>query len=289
MNSESFCTHFSRMFYAVQKGKETGVFLTWPECQAAIQGVSGAKYKKFAKKEEAEAFVSEGTKVQEKLVVKQTFAKQSSSEPDYYVYTDGACSNNGRVGSKAGIGIWFGEGDVRNVSQALSAGATNNVAELTAILRTHALIKPDLDVGKRVCIVSDSQYAIRCVETYGAKQASEGWTKDIPNKELVRRVYETYAGVEGVKFLYVAAHTEGKDRHSVGNAGADRLANLAIGVTECPYNKKVDSERVNLAVPYSEKEEAKQLGAKWDPSKKVWYCFRDSKHCSELIEMFGLA
>ncbi len=277
------------MFYAVQKGKETGVFLTWPECQVAIQGFSGAKYKKFAKREEAEAFVSEGAKVQVKSVIKQTFTKQAVSEPDYYVYTDGACSNNGRAGAKAGIGIWFGEGDSRNVSEALSAGATNNVAELTAILQTHALIKPDLALGKHVCIVSDSQYAIRCVETYGAKQASEGWTKDIPNKELVKRLYETYASVEGVQFLYVAAHTEGTDRHSVGNAGADRLANLAIGVTECPYTsmKRTGSERVNLAVPYSEKEAAKELGAKWDPSKKVWYCFRDSKHCSELIEMFG--
>ncbi len=277
------------MFYAVQKGKETGIFLTWPECQAAIQGVSGAKYRKFAKREEAEAFVSEGAKVSEKSTVKQTFAKQAISEPDYYVYTDGACSNNGRVGSKAGIGIWFGEGDVRNVSQALSAGATNNVAELTAILGVHALIASDITAGKRVCIVSDSQYAIRCAETYGAKQASEGWTKEIPNKELVRRVYETYAGLTGVQFLYVAAHTEGTDRHSVGNAGADKLANLAIGVSECPYNKRVGSERVDLAVPYSEKEDAKKLGAKWDPGKKVWYCFRDSKHYSELVEMFGLA
>ncbi|WP_277960745.1 DUF5710 domain-containing protein [Pseudomonas sp. RIT-To-2] len=30
-------------------------------------------------------------------------------------------------------------------------------------------------------------------------------------------------------------------------------------------------ERINLAVPFSEKDEAKSLGARWDPSQKTWY------------------
>ena len=35
-------------FYAVAKGHSTGVFLTWPECQAAITGFKqGPKFKKF--------------------------------------------------------------------------------------------------------------------------------------------------------------------------------------------------------------------------------------------------
>lgn len=29
--------------------------------------------------------------------------------------------------------------------------------------------------------------------------------------------------------------------------------------------------RINLQVPFSEKDEAKRLGARWDPDKKVWY------------------
>jgi len=31
-------------------------------------------------------------------------------------------------------------------------------------------------------------------------------------------------------------------------------------------------QRTNLRVPYSEKDKAKALGAKWDAKKKVWYC-----------------
>jgi hypothetical protein len=29
--------------------------------------------------------------------------------------------------------------------------------------------------------------------------------------------------------------------------------------------------RVNLKVPYSEKEKAKRLGARWDPARSTWY------------------
>lgn len=29
--------------------------------------------------------------------------------------------------------------------------------------------------------------------------------------------------------------------------------------------------RVNLKVPYRQKEEAKRLGARWDPGRQVWY------------------
>jgi hypothetical protein len=34
------------------------------------------------------------------------------------------------------------------------------------------------------------------------------------------------------------AHTEKKDIHSIGNDGADKLANAAIGLTQCPYAKR---------------------------------------------------
>ena len=50
------------------------------------------------------------------------------------VYTDGACSNNGKPGAKAGIGVYFGVEDERNVSRKISGKQTNNRAELLAIM-----------------------------------------------------------------------------------------------------------------------------------------------------------
>ena len=67
------------------------------------------------------------------------------------------------------------------------------------------------------------------------------------------------------KLTYIEAHTLEQDEHSVGNENADRLANEAIGVQSCPYQK------IYLEIPFKEKETAKNLGAKWDPKKKKWY------------------
>ena len=44
-------------FYAVAKGNITGIFDTWNKCQISIHGFSGAKFKKFNTKEEAENYI----------------------------------------------------------------------------------------------------------------------------------------------------------------------------------------------------------------------------------------
>ena len=35
-------------FYAVWKGRKTGIFSTWEECAAQVQGFAGAQYKSFS-------------------------------------------------------------------------------------------------------------------------------------------------------------------------------------------------------------------------------------------------
>lgn len=46
--------------YAVRKGKQTGIFDTWEECKRATYGYSGAVYKSFATRQEADAYLNEG-------------------------------------------------------------------------------------------------------------------------------------------------------------------------------------------------------------------------------------
>lgn len=47
----------AKKFYAVKKGKVTGVFKTWEECKASVDGFPGAEYKSFTTVEEAKAYV----------------------------------------------------------------------------------------------------------------------------------------------------------------------------------------------------------------------------------------
>ena len=45
--------------YAVRKGKATGIFYTWDECKAAVDGFSGAVYKGFFTEEEARTYLAD--------------------------------------------------------------------------------------------------------------------------------------------------------------------------------------------------------------------------------------
>lgn len=45
-----------KKYYAVKRGKTPGVYLTWEDCKAQVDGFSGAEYKGFPTEEEAFAY-----------------------------------------------------------------------------------------------------------------------------------------------------------------------------------------------------------------------------------------
>lgn len=49
----------TELLYAVAVGRQAGVYTSWSECEAQVVGFSGAKHKKCATREEADAYISE--------------------------------------------------------------------------------------------------------------------------------------------------------------------------------------------------------------------------------------
>lgn len=49
--------YFMAKYYAVQKGVTPGIYTSWEECEAQVNGVTGAVYKSFKSYAEAEAFL----------------------------------------------------------------------------------------------------------------------------------------------------------------------------------------------------------------------------------------
>lgn len=187
------------------------------------------------------------------------------------VYTDGACSNNGKINSKAGYGVFFGDNDTRNISEIVPSNMkqTNNVGELLGILKAIEIMIETNDLN--YIIVTDSRYCILCATTFGSKHHTKGWSESIPNKELVKQLY-TLTKKYNIPIMKVEAHTGKNDKHSYGNKMADKLANEAIGVD---HNEEDEQDCiVYLRVPFAEKDIAKSLGAKWNPKRKQWYCHR---------------
>ena len=72
-------------------------------------------------------------------------ARINNSSKAIYVYTDGSCINNGKANAKAGIGIYFGENDSRNVSRKFKGKQSNNTAELTALIDVSKILKKDIN------------------------------------------------------------------------------------------------------------------------------------------------
>ena len=196
------------MYYSVFKGFNKGIYRSWKECEREVKGYKGAIYKKFKSEIEAIEFLNNGKLKDDK----SNFLK---------VYTDGSCINNGKEGSKGGIGIYFGDGDSRNVSKSLEYDkVTNNVAELSALNEAlDILVEYDSDT----IIYTDSKYVILCCTSYGRKQSVKNWIDDIPNKDLVKLVYNKFISKENIRLEYVRGHN-----NCHGNDMADKLAREGI-------------------------------------------------------------
>lgn len=87
-------------FYAVKKGKKTGIFSTWDECKEQVTGFKGAIYKSFKTLSEAEAFLERN---EEKI--------ENIEEVDgVYAYIDGSFD---RINGIYGSGVVIVDGDMK--------------------------------------------------------------------------------------------------------------------------------------------------------------------------------
>jgi ribonuclease HI len=111
-----------------------------------------------------------------------------------------------------GIGVVLLSGKHRKeISEYLGPVGTNNIAELTAILRALEAIK---DRKRPVVVYSDSAYAIGLL--------SMGW-KAKANKDLVEKIRQFLRLFPDVQFVKVAGHAG-----VVENERCDELAREAI-------------------------------------------------------------
>ncbi|KAL9632811.1 MAG: hypothetical protein Q9164_005086 [Protoblastenia rupestris] len=140
------------------------------------------------------------------------------------IHTDGSSLGNGTAGAFAGIGVYFGPNDKRNVSETLpGAKQTNQRAELTAILRALEIVPRNRDAA----IITDSKYAIDCVTNWYINWRRNGWKnsagKAVENKDIIENVL---AKIEERDRLRVQTNFEWIKGHSAneGNVQADKLA-----------------------------------------------------------------
>ena len=123
------------------------------------------------------------------------------------VWTDGACSGNPGL---AGLGVVIvGDGPGQRELSEFLGEATNNIAELSAILRGLESIS---DRTRSVIVYSDSAYSIGLL--------TQNW-KAKKNVELVQQLRELCRQFSDLRFVKVLAHS--------GIALNERVDQLAVG------------------------------------------------------------
>ena len=148
------------------------------------------------------------TKAPSKPAAKDTPAPEKPVGDEILAYADGACSGNPGPAGIGVVALW--DEQQRELSEYIGE-ATNNIAELTAVLRAVELA---LDLGRPLRLYTDSQYSIGVL--------TKGW-KAKANKELIAEVRVALQQHPDVKLFHVRGH-EGVKL----NERADELAVRAV-------------------------------------------------------------
>lgn len=143
------------------------------------------------------------------------------------VFTDGSCVGNGTPTSTGGIGIYFPNKELNDISDPFFISPiTNQRAELYAI---YTALDKIYDVyGKNTCvhIYSDSLYAIKTLTEWRFKWIKNGKFKKnkVCNTDILIPLIDLLDDLK-VEFTHVFSHTKKNDPESLGNEIADKLAN----------------------------------------------------------------
>lgn len=137
------------------------------------------------------------------------------------IYTDGACSKNGRPeGAQAGIGVYWDKGHSNNISEPIDGRQTNQRAEIVAARR--GIEQARAQGFSEVTIKTDSNYVKNAAESWIPNWQRNGWTsagKPVVNKSEFQDLKNSMDGIK-VKFEKVTSASNAAD--SLAREGARR-------------------------------------------------------------------
>lgn len=192
-------------FYAVKEGRVPGIYATWAECKAQTDGYSGAVYKSFASRAEAERFV---------LGEAESAPRADGTRAAAYV--DG--SYNIRTGEFGCGAVLFWCGEMIEFSQKFAD------CGLAAMRNVAGEIK-----GAELVLTYCAENGIPAVDIYydyeGIAAWAQGrWKTNREGTAAYKAFFDAVKEKIDVRFVKVKGHSGDKY-----NDRADRLAKDAVG------------------------------------------------------------
>lgn len=203
----------ARKVYAVKKGRKTGIFSSWAECEAQVKGYAGAKFKGFPTRQEAQSWLEDGGAHSGKI------PPETSPQAEYIIYTDGSCLRNpDGPGGWAAIVTHASSGETIELHDG-APKTTNNRMELRAAVAALSHIEKPSSIA----LYTDSQY----LKNTFTRHWIDNWKRnnwktatggDVKNRELWQELDALFQKHQ-VMFHWVKGHA--------GNEKNERCDQLA--------------------------------------------------------------
>ncbi len=219
----------AKKIYAVKKGLVTGLFESWDECKAAVDGYPGAEYKSFKTKEEACAYLGMAVPDMDEAVPDE-FPKETNT---LVTYVDGSYEHSLL---KYAFGCVFLLPDKRILTEK-GSGNNSDSAKLRNVtgemLGAMFAVKWAMKNGFRKIEI---RYDYEGVE----KWVTGAWKSKTELTQKYAEAMRNWSGKIAISFTKVAAHT-----NVYFNEMADGLAKSALleaeGIPEARFADEMEA------------------------------------------------
>ena len=218
----------AKKVYAVRKGRKTGIFDTWDECQKQVSGFSGAEYKSFVSREGAMEFLGGSAETDnvlpwESTAGDDTLGGESGIFPDSFdrdtavAYVDGSFDKVSGDFSYGMVILYRGEemAFCERIQDKELAQMHNVAGEIKG---AEAAMRYAVENGiERIVIYHDYEGI--------AKWCNGAWRANKEGTKAYRAYYDQVKDKLKIQFIKVKGHSGDKY-----NDMADRLAKKALNL-----------------------------------------------------------
>ena len=193
----------AKKYYAVKKGRSTGIFATWEECKASVNGYSGAQYKSFSTLADAQEYLG--------------MERKARLKAEAYAFVDGSFNSSTGVYGYGGFLVYkkerytlMGSGNDEQMS------SMRNVAG--EVLGSMAAVEKALELGIKSL---DIYYDYMGIQMWATGEWKRNKAGTIAYFDYMQSVKDKI----NLNFVKVKGHSGVE-----GNEEADRLAKQAVGL-----------------------------------------------------------
>lgn len=226
-------------FYAVRKGRQVGIFTNWNECQKQISGYSGAEYKSFKTRNEAQQFLNNKDYFVSSQKSKQASKNDFWKEPQILLFTDGGSRNHGnhqgqhvKTTDKAAWAFYIRRSGHSVRGTGGEYGATNNRMELMALVNALKVLGQRGWNREKINATLDSKYVLQTIQKGWLNSWKRNdWKKSNgeqpANLELWQKLDQLLPYFPRLKFGWTKGHADNR-----GNVLVDKLLNQTMDQME---------------------------------------------------------